>query len=99
MTTPEIASALTQRIQFNTFGGNPVCSAAGLAVLKVLDKEKRQAHCANIGAHLLGRLRSLQQRHDRNCSKLVLEFLIAVFTCLVADTISELPVGCLGSIP
>ncbi|GLU13177.1 hypothetical protein SLE2022_298220 [Rubroshorea leprosula] len=64
VTTPEIASALTQRIQFNTFGGNPVCSAAGLAVLKVLDKEKRQVHCANVGAHLLGRLRSLQQRYD-----------------------------------
>lgn len=64
VTTPEIASVLAQKIQFNTFGGNPVCSAGGLAVLRVLDKEKRQAHCADVGSHLLGRLRALQQRHE-----------------------------------
>ncbi|CAL5214479.1 unnamed protein product [Lathyrus oleraceus] len=64
VTTPEIANVMAQKIQFNTFGGNPVCSAGGLAVLKVLDNEKRQAHCADIGSHLLERLRSLQQRHD-----------------------------------
>ncbi|KAG2716524.1 hypothetical protein I3760_03G130900 [Carya illinoinensis] len=64
VTTPEIASALAQKILFNTFGGNPVCSAGGLAVLRVLDKEKRQAHCADVGSHLLGRLRALQQRHE-----------------------------------
>lgn len=64
VTTPEIASVMAQKIQFNTFGGNPVCSAGGLAVLRVLDNEKRQAHCADVGSHLLERLRSLQQRHD-----------------------------------
>ena len=62
--TPEIASVMAQKTYFNTFGGNPVCTAAGLAVLKVLDKEKRQANCADVGSHLLERLRSLQQRHD-----------------------------------
>ncbi|KAF3440193.1 hypothetical protein FNV43_RR18474 [Rhamnella rubrinervis] len=36
----------------------------GLAVLKVLDKEKRQAHCSDVGSHLLERLRALQQRHE-----------------------------------
>lgn len=66
MTTPEIASVLAQKIQFNTFGGNPVCSAGGLAVLRVLDEEKRQAHCADVGSHLFGRLRDLQQRYDSN---------------------------------
>ncbi|XP_039779740.1 alanine--glyoxylate aminotransferase 2 homolog 1, mitochondrial-like isoform X1 [Panicum virgatum] len=64
VTTPEIASVLSQKIQFNTFGGNPVCSAGGLAVLKVLDKEKRQAHCADVGAHLVERLKSLQEKHE-----------------------------------
>ncbi|KGN53251.2 hypothetical protein Csa_014732 [Cucumis sativus] len=29
VTTPEIASTMAQKIQFNTFGGNPVCSAVG----------------------------------------------------------------------
>ncbi|KAE9608038.1 putative alanine--glyoxylate transaminase [Lupinus albus] len=64
VTTPEIASVLAQKIQFNTFGGNPVCSAGGLAVLRVIDKEKRQSHCADVGSHLLEGLRSLMQRHD-----------------------------------
>lgn len=68
MTTPEIANVMAQKIQFNTFGGNPVCSAGGLEVLRVLDKEKRQEHCANVGSHLIGRLRALQQRHDSNFS-------------------------------
>ncbi|KAK3022592.1 hypothetical protein RJ639_046197 [Escallonia herrerae] len=64
VTTPAIASVMAQKIQFNTFGGNPVCSAGGLAVLKVLDKEQRQKHCADVGSHLIQRLRDLQQRHD-----------------------------------
>ena len=64
VTTPEIANVLAQKTQFNTFGGNPVCSAGGLAVLRVLDKEKRQQHCADVGSHLIERLRALQQKHD-----------------------------------
>uniref|UniRef100_A0A6V7QWD3 alanine--glyoxylate transaminase n=1 Tax=Ananas comosus var. bracteatus TaxID=296719 RepID=A0A6V7QWD3_ANACO len=64
VTTPEIAQVMSQKIQFNTFGGNPVCSAGGLAVLNVLDKEKRQAHCADVGSHLIERLKSLQQKHE-----------------------------------
>jgi alanine-glyoxylate transaminase/(R)-3-amino-2-methylpropionate-pyruvate transaminase len=64
VTTPEIASVMAQKIQFNTYGGNPVSTAGGLAVLKVLGNEKRQAHCADVGSHLLERLRSLQQWHD-----------------------------------
>ncbi|KAJ0988591.1 hypothetical protein J5N97_006947 [Dioscorea zingiberensis] len=64
VTTPEIAQVLSQKIQFNTFGGNPVCSAGGLAVLKVIDNEKRQAHCASVGPHLIDRLKALQQKHE-----------------------------------
>ncbi|XP_057491019.1 alanine--glyoxylate aminotransferase 2 homolog 1, mitochondrial [Actinidia eriantha] len=64
VTTPEIANVMAQKIQFNTFGGNPVCSAGGLAVLRVLDKEKRQKHCADVGSHLIGRLSNLQQKHE-----------------------------------
>ncbi|KAJ0039804.1 hypothetical protein Pint_26745 [Pistacia integerrima] len=55
---------MAQKIQFNTSGGNPVCSVGGLAVLRVIDKEKRQAHCAYVGSHLIARLRALQERHD-----------------------------------
>ncbi|XP_015073548.1 alanine--glyoxylate aminotransferase 2 homolog 1, mitochondrial isoform X1 [Solanum pennellii] len=64
VTTPEIASVMAQKIQFNTYGGNPVCSAGGHAVLKVIEKEQRQKHCAEVGSHLFGRLRDLEKRYD-----------------------------------
>lgn len=35
VTTPEIAASLTKAIFFNTFGGNPIASAVGSAVLDV----------------------------------------------------------------
>ncbi|KAI5072715.1 hypothetical protein GOP47_0013110 [Adiantum capillus-veneris] len=63
VTTPEIASTLTKCLHFNTFGGNPVCSAGGHAVIKVIDKERRQENCAVVGGHLLERLRQLQEKH------------------------------------
>src|SRR5262245_45396800 len=39
VTRPEIAKTLTQRIHFNTFGGNPISMTQGLATLKVIDAE------------------------------------------------------------
>ncbi|KAI4964887.1 hypothetical protein ZWY2020_057925 [Hordeum vulgare] len=53
VTTPEIAKVLTRRSYFNTFGGNPVSTAAGHAVLKVLEKEKLQENAFGKGL-LLG---------------------------------------------
>lgn len=64
VTTPEIATVLSRSVHFNTFGGNPVCSAGGHAVLKVIDKEKRQENCAAVGGHLFKRLRDLQEKHQ-----------------------------------
>lgn len=69
VTTPEIATVLSRRLHFNTFGGNPVCSAGGHAVLKVIDKEKRQENCAAVGGHLLKRLRDLQEKHQSKLSQ------------------------------
>lgn len=44
---------------FNTFGGNPVCAAAGLAVLGVIERDGLRAHAASTGEWLRGALRSL----------------------------------------
>ncbi|MFQ5548569.1 MAG: aminotransferase class III-fold pyridoxal phosphate-dependent enzyme [Woeseia sp.] len=49
---------------FNTFGGNPVSCAAGLAVLDVLEKEKLQQNALDVGRHLIDGLRSLAGRHE-----------------------------------
>ena len=64
ITTPEIAQKLTERIHFNTFGGNPVVMAAGRAVLEVIDKEKLQANSFEIGSHLMKGFIELQKKHD-----------------------------------
>ncbi|KAF3331818.1 alanine--glyoxylate aminotransferase 2 3 [Carex littledalei] len=65
VTTPEIAKVLTRRNYFNTFGGNPVCTAAGLAVLRVLEKEKLQQNAFAVGSYLKDGLKSLQEKkHD-----------------------------------
>jgi alanine-glyoxylate transaminase / (R)-3-amino-2-methylpropionate-pyruvate transaminase len=62
-TRREIAEALTSRIHFNTFGGNPVSMAAGLAVMDVIDEEGLQENARRVGARLLEGLGRLQSRH------------------------------------
>ena len=63
-TRMDIAQALTQRIHFNTFGGNPVCMAAGLAVLDVIDEDGLQENSRVLGKRLKGGLRELAKRHQ-----------------------------------
>jgi alanine-glyoxylate transaminase/(R)-3-amino-2-methylpropionate-pyruvate transaminase len=62
-TRKEIAQTLAQRIHFNTFGGNPVSMAQGLATLEVIDEENIQANAKKIGAQLMDGLKGLQEKH------------------------------------
>ncbi|MGQ0563412.1 MAG: aspartate aminotransferase family protein [Gemmatimonadota bacterium] len=62
-TRMEVARALTQRIHFNTFGGNPVSMAAGLAVLDVIDEQGLQENCRVLGERCLRGLEELKGRH------------------------------------
>jgi len=64
VTTPEVAQVLTRRCYFNTFGGNPLCTAGGLAVLEVLEKERLQENAFVVGSYLKDRLRGLQEKHE-----------------------------------
>jgi 4-aminobutyrate aminotransferase-like enzyme len=64
VTTPAIARAFAaDRYYFNTFGGNPVSCAAGLAVLEVLEREGLKANAREVGVCLRARLDELQSRH------------------------------------
>lgn len=64
VTTPEIAASFDNGMEyFNTFGGNPVSCAIGLAVLDVIEGEGLQAHAQRTGALLLAGLRGLMERH------------------------------------
>jgi alanine-glyoxylate transaminase/(R)-3-amino-2-methylpropionate-pyruvate transaminase len=62
-TRREIAEVLSQRLHFNTFGGNPVSMAAGLAVMDVIAEEGLQENARVVGGRLLEGLRRLQRRH------------------------------------
>jgi alanine-glyoxylate transaminase / (R)-3-amino-2-methylpropionate-pyruvate transaminase len=62
-TRMEIAQALTQRIHFNTFGGNPVCMAAGLAVLDVIDEDGLQENARVLGKRLKDGFREMMNHH------------------------------------
>lgn len=64
VTTPKIAATLKQRLHFNTYGGNPVSMAQGLATLNVILEENIQQRARQIGAHLSSGLRELAQRHS-----------------------------------
>ena len=63
-TRMEIAQKLTQRIHFNTFGGNPVCMAAGLAVLDVIDEDGLQENARVLGRRLKDGLKALMKKHQ-----------------------------------
>lgn len=64
VTTPEIAGAFDNGMEyFNTFGGNPVSCAIGLAVLDIIEEEGLQANALEVGGHLLEGLRALASDH------------------------------------
>lgn len=63
-TTAEIASSLTQKIHFNTYGGNPVSCAMGRAVLRVIDNEGLQKNSLEVGTYLKQKLLKLQEKYS-----------------------------------
>ncbi|KAG6643520.1 alanine--glyoxylate aminotransferase 2 homolog 3, mitochondrial-like [Carya illinoinensis] len=64
VTTAKIAEVLTRRSYFNTFGGNPVCTAAGLAVLRVIEKENLQENALLVGSYLKDRLMAMKNKYE-----------------------------------
>lgn len=64
VTTAEIAASFDDGMEyFNTFGGNPVSCAIGMAVLDVIEKEQLQQRALAVGSHLMELLCILQDRH------------------------------------
>jgi len=49
---------------FNTFGGNAVSCAAGMAVLDVIEEEGLMENARVVGDYVKQRLRGLQEKHD-----------------------------------
>jgi 4-aminobutyrate aminotransferase-like enzyme len=64
VTTPEIAASFNNGMEyFNTFGGNPVSCAIGLAVLDVVAEEHLQENALRVGTHLMNGVRGLMKKH------------------------------------
>ncbi len=63
-TRREIAEALTGRLHFNTYGGNPVSMAAGIAVMEVIEEDGLQQNSQVVGNRLKAGLESLMDRHE-----------------------------------
>jgi 4-aminobutyrate aminotransferase-like enzyme/Ser/Thr protein kinase RdoA (MazF antagonist) len=65
VTTREIAEAFNNGMEFfSTFGGNPVASAVGLAVLDVLKEEQLQDQTLRVGKFWIAELQKLQNKHS-----------------------------------
>jgi 4-aminobutyrate aminotransferase-like enzyme len=65
ITTREIATSFANGMEyFNTFGGNPVSCAVGLAVLDVIRDEELQRNAWEVGAYLKQGLIRLQSSHS-----------------------------------
>jgi len=65
VTTPAIAERFARKYDyFNTFGGNPVSAAVGLAVLDVIEQEDILKNVHDTGTLLGEGLRALMSRHQ-----------------------------------
>lgn len=64
ITTPEIAAKFAAKFSyFNTFGGNPVSAAVGMAVLDVMEREGIRENVIAAGKVLEPGLRQLAKKH------------------------------------
>ena len=65
VTTRKIADAFHNGMEyFNTFGGNPVSCAVGLAVLDVIEKEQLQQHANDVGNWLIEKWNEMANEFD-----------------------------------
>jgi len=63
VTTHKIAQSLVGKVHFNTFGGNPVVTAMGKAVLEVIERDNLQTHAHKLGGHIKAGLLKLKAKH------------------------------------
>lgn len=64
ITSREVVSAFEECgvEYFNTFAGNPVCAAAGLAVLDTIEEERLVENAIEVGAFMKAKFQELQER-------------------------------------
>jgi 4-aminobutyrate aminotransferase-like enzyme len=60
--TPEVADAFPG-LTFATFGGNPVSTAAALAVIRIIEEDDLRTNARVVGGYLRERLDELKEKH------------------------------------
>jgi len=65
VTTREVTDSFDNGMEyFNTFGGNPVSCAIGLAVLDVIESQDLRGNALTMGNYLMDAFRDMQTRHE-----------------------------------
>ena len=71
---------------FNTFGGNPVAAAAGLAVLDIIENENFQENALNTGEMLRSGLQEIAEEDERIAEVRGAGLFIGVDMCIRGDS-------------
>lgn len=61
---PEIADSFQPGEHLSTFGGNPVCCAAAIANIEVMEDERLPQRSNELGSWAMGQLRDMAERHE-----------------------------------
>jgi acetylornithine/N-succinyldiaminopimelate aminotransferase len=65
LSTDRIAAAFTPGSHGSTFGGNPLATAVGLAVLETILEQGVMENCRKVGDYFLQKLGGLKEKHTR----------------------------------
>jgi len=62
-TTQKIAEPIPTFLHLHTYGNHPVCCAAALKNLEIIERENLVANAAEMGRHFLNGLKDIEKRH------------------------------------
>jgi adenosylmethionine-8-amino-7-oxononanoate aminotransferase len=62
-TTQKIAEPIPTLLHLHTYGNHPVCCAAALKNLEIIERESLVANAAEMGRHFLNGLKDIEKRH------------------------------------
>jgi alanine-glyoxylate transaminase/(R)-3-amino-2-methylpropionate-pyruvate transaminase len=64
VTTREIGATMARANHFNTYGGNPLASAVGMAVLDVIEEDGCQQTASKVGTYMLKSLEEIRNEFE-----------------------------------
>jgi 4-aminobutyrate aminotransferase-like enzyme len=72
---PDVLTAFARRARyFNPFAGSPVCRAAGLAVIDVIERERLMANALSVGSDIIDGLKALAAEYPSTALFICVDF-------------------------